>query len=226
MKPIIDKLGEDVHTAIWDRADDVIEKINYLGELYNDVPEKLKNVKIYESIVHVIDTEYREEVLKFLGGKKLYLYGQNYMECQLVTAINAGIRLGERRIDPESAEYERLVDLVGARHGSAICVEKAIDYLRMDCIPIEPTKEALVKSLESGYPVEIGVWTEERGYHSICATEWDGMAEVLVHNLSDKDKGYGEWVEWYYLDSITTKAKNVGRLEGKFGQFKLQERFS
>lgn len=54
---------------------------------------------------------------------KYYINSQKYSECQLVTAINATIYLNETSILSHSIEYERLIDLVGARHGSAVNIE-------------------------------------------------------------------------------------------------------
>ena len=54
-----------------------------------------------------------------------YHNSQKYSDCQLISAINAHYYWYGKRIDQDSEEYESLVDLVSARHGGAISIEKA-----------------------------------------------------------------------------------------------------
>lgn len=70
MKPNRDQLGKRVYDLIWEKADDVISSIVYLGELYDNVPEHLKNVPISQMTIHTIDPKYRQEVLEFLNDKR------------------------------------------------------------------------------------------------------------------------------------------------------------
>jgi len=105
---------------------------------------------------------------------KYYLTKQRYMECQLITAINAAICLKELPIDSKSIEYERLVDLVCARHGSAINVELAYRYLRLKTFMVDFTWENVVKYLKKETinirnPIEFGV--REKFGHSILAID-------------------------------------------------------
>jgi len=63
---------------------------------------------------------------KFRDLWKPYINRQKCSECQLVTALNAYTYLhGRPYCEQDSDEYERLVDMVGARHGSAIHIERA-----------------------------------------------------------------------------------------------------
>ncbi len=100
------------------------------------------------------------------------LDSQKYSECQLVSAINAAVHLGEPPVDPSSEEYERLVDLVGARHGSAIHIRDAVRYLRLVRYEIKPiTVNNIRAKTLSGHPVSVNIWHREVGFHSVLLTD-------------------------------------------------------
>ncbi len=63
-----------------------------------------------------------------------YLNSQKYSECQLVTAINAYYFFTGKTIKSDSDGYEKLVDLCGARHGTATCIEKVHRKLGLKAI--------------------------------------------------------------------------------------------
>ena len=113
---------------------------------------------------------------------------QKYQECTLVTLINAATYLGEPPVDPESEEYERLVDLVGARHGSAGYTYHAVSYLRLIEHKIEPvTKDAIRHQVINGHPVQVGLQHPVVGFHAVLLTDSNGRS-VRVWNL--RSKGY------------------------------------
>jgi hypothetical protein len=128
--------------------------------------------------------------------RRSYLERQKYAECQLVSAINAAIHLGEPRVDPRSEEYERLVDLVGARHGSAIQIERAHRYLRLVREPLVPLSWDRVQgALLMGYPVEVTALHKTRGFHSGLSTAFKARGrKLLLRNWASH--GGSEWVSW------------------------------
>ena len=151
---------------------------------------------------------------------------QKYQECQLVAVINAAAYLGQPLVDPKSEEYERLVDLVGARHGSAIAIRHAVWYLRMILHEITPvTLETVETRVMSGHPVSVTIWAGGVGFHAILLT--DGTAKgVKAWNLGIKGnkRGFLTWgrlkelmaaapahcrkAEWYSLDPLKTQNRN------------------
>jgi hypothetical protein len=151
----------------------------------------------------------------------MFLDQQKYMECQLVTAINAAIYLGEPGIDQNSPEYERLVDLVKARCGSAISNEKAIEYLRLDSELISPKFDVLRKTLDEGYPVEIGVFTEKHGNHSVLVVDYaEGKEEYSYQVLNLKPYTKSDcYISGSDLLEILNLSKNITPLRGKFRKF-------
>ena len=117
-----------------------------------------------------------------------YINSQKYSECQLVTVINAAIHLGEEPVSPESEEYERLVDIGGARYGCAIRAEYVMDYLRVEAINTDPCWENLKRLLKKGYPVEYGISHPGVGFHSVLViacvdTDKRPKRQVRVANL-------------------------------------------
>lgn len=97
-----------------------------------------------------------------------YLNYQKYSECQLVTTINAYYYLTGKTIKQDSQEYEDLVDLCGARHGSAICIEKIHKKLGL----VIEKHRYLYKFLPTirkklPLPIEVNIWHRLTGSHSI-----------------------------------------------------------
>lgn len=150
----------------------------------------------------------------------MFITEQKYSECQLVTVINASYFLGEPAIDIYSHEYERLVCLVGARHGSAISIDKAYDYLRLDSDFVESTYENLRKALnENKLPVEISVNTTTQGNHSVLAIqhkEIDKTHYYRILNLGDPYTDEGHWIEEEKLEAIVTRTENLKPCAGRF----------
>lgn len=127
-----------------------------------------------------------------------YLNSQKYSECQVVTAINAAVFLGFSPVDPNSSEYERLVDLAFARNGAAIRVDKVHEYLKICHDPIEPTWENIAKAINQGHPVEVSVWHTETGFHSVLVVDTECKATrkyLKVLNFKCITTADG-WVSW------------------------------
>jgi len=148
------------------------------------------------------------------------LDSQRYSECQLVSAINAAVYLGEPLVDPSSEEYERLVDLVGARHGSALHIRDAVRYLRLVRYELKPISlNNLQAKTLSGHPVSVNTWHRDVGFHSVLLTDPDETT-VRAWNIGIKKyrKGRVGWkrlceliaavaprlrrADWYELDPL------------------------
>lgn len=106
-----------------------------------------------------------------------------YSCCQLVTAINASIFFGGS--SPSDAEFERLVDLVGCRYGSAIQVERAYPALGISYDDIEGGLDGAITPL----PGEIGINDKEYGNHSVLVI---GVEIDTIHIVG----GSEEFVTW------------------------------
>ncbi len=108
-----------------------------------------------------------------------YLNGQKYSECQLVTAINIKQALtGGTIINQDSSEYEKLVDLVMARNGSAISIVEAWEKLN-----IKPDKEydSIYSWIDDDYPVpvEATIWHCKYGFHSVCIVDYEPKSNAI-----------------------------------------------
>lgn len=67
MKIIRKVLGEKTYNKIWKKSHDVIERVVTLEELYCNVPEKLKNKKVYITELHQFDKKDKKEILNWLS---------------------------------------------------------------------------------------------------------------------------------------------------------------
>jgi len=102
-----------------------------------------------------------------------YQERQLYAECQLVTVINAAKYYGITTPEIGDPEYEELVDLVGAKHGSAICIAKSHHLLGVVAVDIHPSSlKKLRNILSGGHPVGIDVWGKRTGFHSVLAADY------------------------------------------------------
>jgi hypothetical protein len=126
-----------------------------------------------------------------------YLDCQKYMECQLVTAINCYTYLTGRTIDQNSKRYESLVDLIGARHGSAITIEKAHKRLGIKPINHYHNRYDFLRDLKIGkniLPVETNIYDKRYGNHSVAIVDFEPKTECfLVPNFRVRTS-LGGWI--------------------------------
>lgn len=146
-----------------------------------------------------------------------YLNKQKYSECQLVTAINAAICLGEPPVKQDSLEYERLVDFVAARHGSAIDIEKAYEYLKITSEMVPSTLEEIKKSIDEGRPIEITIFHDKTGAHSVLVVDYrkDRLKVLNFHYVTTRHM----WVDWEILDQYICRLENITPNRGLFRSF-------
>lgn len=67
MKVIRKVLGEKVYNKIWKRSHDAIERIQTLGELYEKVPENLKDKNVYVTELHQFEEKDKKEIINWLN---------------------------------------------------------------------------------------------------------------------------------------------------------------
>jgi hypothetical protein len=62
--------GKKFIEHLWRKSDDISERTIFLEEIYEDVPEDLKQIKIREVTIHLIEDEiHKERVLAWLNHK-------------------------------------------------------------------------------------------------------------------------------------------------------------
>ena len=166
----------------------------------------------------------------FNEPEKYYLNDQNYTECQLITAINAAICLCELPVLQGSIEYERLVDMICARCGGAISIEKAWEYLRLkpfnDTFSWKNLNSYLHgQRINTKNPVEFSLLKKFR--HSVLAIDCEkrkGQKYVRVlnpgfHTVGELPTKDG-WLKWEPLVRYAKKWNN-GKMPKYFRVFKL-----
>ena len=90
-----------------------------------------------------------------------------YQECQLISALNAYRFLHKKNFCEQGDEvYEELVDLVLARDGAAVCIEKAYRRLGLKVVGMPHfllDVEDLFQSMK--LPIQMNVWHKKVGFH-------------------------------------------------------------
>ena len=127
-----------------------------------------------------------------------YINIQKAQECQLVTAINAAVHLGEPGVAPDSLEYDRLMELVGAVAGHAIAVEHAHRYFGLVRRNIPFRLRQIRRSLALGRPVEVAVHHPVVHLHSVLIVgcrRRDNEWKVQVANFACETGRWG-WMPW------------------------------
>lgn len=114
-----------------------------------------------------------------------YLNSQKYSECQLVTAINAAYYLRNETVNPTSKRYEKLVDLVGARHGAALRDLLPKAHKRLGVKPGRSyssffwLKKDLRDRGKLEAPTEIAVRSKNYGTHSVLIVDYEPKTDAV-----------------------------------------------
>ncbi len=101
---------------------------------------------------------------------------QKYAACQLISAINARIFFGGDDISDEL--FEELVDLVCARNGSAIGVQKAYPVLGLEYTDGTMDYDWIKENL----PVAISFYSIKWGFHSALVHEAKNDTLYVINN--------------------------------------------
>jgi len=134
-----------------------------------------------------------------------YQNTQSYIECQLVSALNAYYYLTGKRIEIGSEGYEELVDLSGGREQPCLCMSPV--YARLG-IKIEKTFDELKEFIDNlVFPMEKIV---HGALHSVLIIDWDTQNKKFrVTNFGATDRE--GWVdEDAFFRSTRVKDKNYG----------------
>ncbi|MGD2072523.1 MAG: hypothetical protein PVG65_03445 [Candidatus Thorarchaeota archaeon] len=166
----------------------------------------------------------RYHKLLYQGKDGVYQNDQKYTECQLISALNAAYCLGEQLVHPDSEEYERLIDLTGARYGNCTSVYKAYEYLRLNYINTKPEFESIEFATKMGLPIGVGVrMPDNKSLHSTVVIDMKynykvGDYQVRVPNLK-RFTDRGMWIKYEeYKDMIHVK-ENIHPERGFFRIF-------
>lgn len=155
---------------------------------------------------------------------KKYHNRQKYSECQLVTALNIYYYLTGKWTNQESKRYENLIDLCGARHGSAVQIEKVWKRLK-----IEPkqffrhTYELLEWQEEKSnvgfpLPLEVSIWHKRSGFHSAAIVDYEMRTEcVRILNFRHETSTTG----WLFLEDLYKFLVNNPNLDKPRYKFRL-----
>ena len=124
--------------------------------------------------------------------------------CNLYALCNALRFYGRRSPEPGTPEWERLVDLAGCRHGSAVRTDEAAKSLGLVRKPISPDR-----AIERA-PVMLTVWSPEMGMamHSVLVIGGRyGLARLVNYRF-----GRGPVVEDVVWDTLAMPERgNVNR---------------
>ena len=107
-------------------------------------------------------------------------------------------------IDIKSKRYEKLVDLVGARHGSAINIKKAHKALGIEVAwegkTLYPTDKNGEK-IKDQLPYEARIWHPKYGFHQVLIVEINTEVNALrVANFSHATNSQG----WIFEEDFRT----------------------
>lgn len=135
-----------------------------------------------------------------------FLNKQKYSECQLISAINAYYWLSGKTIRQETKRYENLVDLVCARYGSAICINKAHRRFGLE---IDKEHNHLFGIKSNMLPMELNLWHKCYGFHSVLVVDCEAKSgAVRVTNFSKATSMYG-WIFWEDLQHFVKLARTL-----------------
>ena len=135
---------------------------------------------------------------------KKYHNKQNYSDCQLIAMVNAYYYLTGKQIDINSKRYEKMVDLVGARHGAAINIKKAHKILGIEIawqgLTLYPTDKNGEK-IKDALPYEALIWHPKYGRHSVLVVDKnEEIGVVRVANFSHATNSQG----WMFEEEFRT----------------------
>jgi len=135
-----------------------------------------------------------------------YINHQKYSECQLVTALNAYYYLtGKQYCKPFSDEYEELVDLCAARHGSAIFINKIHKKLNLEITEKHKFIEGFFydddmnrKNTKLPLPINAVIHHRLTGFHSVLIVDHIVKCEaVRVANFRYETRN-----GWIFIDDL------------------------
>lgn len=147
-----------------------------------------------------------------------YIQKNKYSECQLITALNAYYYLTGKYIKQDSKRYETLVDLAGARHGSAICIEKVWDKLGVKVIKESNSILDFICDKKALFPIEYSIWHKRYGFHSTLIVDYEPKSDAVRITNFDKVTTFDGWIfreDLYQFETTIGGHRKTYRLFGK-----------
>ena len=131
---------------------------------------------------------------------------QNYIECQLVSALNAYYYLTGNKIEIGSEGYEELVDLSGGRNMPCLCMSPIYERLGIKIVRTFDSHLEFINNLV--FPMEKIV---HGATHSVLIIDWKPSKKILrVTNFGATN--LEGWVsEEVFFRTIKTKDINYGK---------------
>ena len=134
---------------------------------------------------------------------------QNYIECQLVSALNAYYYLTGNKIKINSEGYEELVDLANGRNMPCLCMSPVYERLGIKIKKVFDSPEQFLDNL--AFPMEKIVFGN---IHSVLIVDWDTTNKKLrVTNFGSTDK------EGWVSEDIFFKSTRIK--DPYYGSYKL-----
>ena len=129
MKIIRKILGDKVYDAIWSKSHDAIESIKSLSELYDNVPDNLKDKNVYVTELHQFEESDKDEIIKWLNRDEKEVFQEKkkdknlILKCALATYyehINMIYDRGKHKEhDEEIQEILKTIKELQGEHGKA-----------------------------------------------------------------------------------------------------------
>lgn len=132
---------------------------------------------------------------------------QFWSECQLVSTWNAGRYYGKKVPEPGIWEYALIVIESGGIYGSCTSIKKELRRLRLKFVEGRKSLSWIKKNL----PVELGLFTKHRGYHSVLCINVQNNKLLLLNYARRKSL----WLSWKKVKKMLDSSlysMNLGKL--------------
>ena len=128
-----------------------------------------------------------------------YIDKQKYACCQLIAAFNALIFFREEAPDLDSEAFEILADIAKCKHGGALNIEEIHKILGL----IHENGWWSLEWITNNLPVEMSVWHDKVGYHSILIVAVKGDKLRIANFTKKKWWKYGDLIKCCFVNGNT-----------------------
>lgn len=141
-----------------------------------------------------------------------YINRNLYSECQLIAALNAYYFLHKKLYCVQNTQtYEDFVDLVHARDGAAIAIDKAYRKLglkKIGTLNFSWSVEDLFSQLK--LPVQMTVWHKRTGFHCGLIVGYSKRCRAFqIANFREVTTAEG----WVFIEDLYQWTPRVGGME-------------
>jgi hypothetical protein len=164
-------------------------------------------------------------------NNKYFQNYQKYSECQLVAVLNASYVLGNRFINPDDEEYEKLVDKTCGRIGACIGIEEIYKYVGLRYIDVKQEWESIKFSMDMNLPISVsindvehmGINSNKYGFHNNVIIDMRYNKKRKNYDLQIPNLRYYTndrmWINWDDYNKMIYFKKHVGPPYGFFRIF-------